>query len=529
MRRFLAIASLVSFLLVSAYTHAAPEAVGIKVYTGDNGVEVAIVQLKAPGKFLIQVTSSRSALDGLVLPYDLSASGENYNTSWRGMSYTFVTSRRPYGGTSEMALTTPNDVSKRQSLVYSEKRSREVVLADLLAKHQKQFKDGSIARFGRFDRLGEQARTEEELAKTARSLGEACGLNVPVGVLWPTITDAQLKSYSVAGYCGAPLEGMESLCRSGAMKGAIQAKVKAFTCQFGDTTKIDLDEKGTFAWTTKPDATNLEEITKNYWRNLPDATPSGEAKPVASSEVPPWGLGRTLGEKEILERTHLCTDGKSAFIALSPDERNLYKIYYGNGKKFARVFENYHNNFFDPRQYNPKGNPNFRGLDMRLYSTVDVDEARKMCSVRCGTRRTELKLLDTKATLDTLLAATIAPPVHDRKPHVLTRDDKGNYYYVDRGNSPNTEKSFRLFTGPRGSLKLRAMTNVISDSKGEIFSTKNGSLRFITGPGGVESTWVQGKKAVKLVAIPVEENFSLIYNELGIYSGERLGTPCDDF
>jgi len=28
--------------------------------------------------------------------------------------------------------------------------------------------------------------------------------------------------------------------------------------------------------------------------------------------------------------------------------------------------------------------------------------------------------------------------------------------------------------------------------------------------------------------VPVEENLPLIYNELGVYTGARLGTPCDD-
>jgi len=29
------------------------------------------------------------------------------------------------------------------------------------------------------------------------------------------------------------------------------------------------------------------------------------------------------------------------------------------------------------------------------------------------------------------------------------------YYYVDRGATPETEKSFRLFVGPHGAMKLQ--------------------------------------------------------------------------
>ena len=70
------------------------------------------------------------------------------------------------------------------------------------------------------------------------------------------------------------------------------------------------------------------------------------------------------------------------------------------------------------------------------------------------------------------------------------------------------------------------MTNVVSDSEGDIFSTKTGSLRLILNKN--ESTWIEGKKQRKLVLVPVEDNARMIYTELGVYTGERLGTPCDD-
>lgn len=70
------------------------------------------------------------------------------------------------------------------------------------------------------------------------------------------------------------------------------------------------------------------------------------------------------------------------------------------------------------------------------------------------------------------------------------------------------------------------MTDVASDSEGEIFATKTGSLRLILGKK--ESAWIQGKKTSPLTLIPVEQNYRMIYTELGVYSGAKLGTPCDD-
>ena len=43
------------------------------------------------------------------------------------------------------------------------------------------------------------------------------------------------------------------------------------------------------------------------------------------------------------------------------------------------------------------------------------------------------------------------------------------------------------------------------------------------------SVWIENtKKRFDLRQVPVEENLPLIYNELGVYEGIRLGTPCDD-
>ncbi len=69
------------------------------------------------------------------------------------------------------------------------------------------------------------------------------------------------------------------------------------------------------------------------------------------------------------------------------------------------------------------------------------------------------------------------------------------------------------------------MTNIVSDSKGEIYSTKHGELRFITATDA--ATWVNGTTKTDLTIVPVEDNVPMIYRDLGVYEGS-LGTPCDD-
>ncbi|HEX8538017.1 MAG TPA: hypothetical protein VF664_11180, partial [Cystobacter sp.] len=64
-------------------------------------------------------------------------------------------------------------------------------------------------------------------------------------------------------------------------------------------------------------------------------------------------------------------------------------------------------------------------------------------------------------------------------------------------------------------------------SEGQIFSTKRGDLRLVV-EREQPSLWIENKKRTELRAVPIEENMPLIYNELGVYTGARLGTPCDD-
>ena len=67
-----------------------------------------------------------------------------------------------------------------------------------------------------------------------------------------------------------------------------------------------------------------------------------------------------------------------------------------------------------------------------------------------------------------------------------------------------------------------------------IFATKSGDLRLVLDKKQMEAgekpvmKWVEGKKEVKLIDVPVENNAPMIYGSLGVYDGEKLGTPCDD-
>lgn len=235
------------------------------------------------------------------------------------------------------------------------------------------------------------------------------------------------------------------------------------------------------------------------------------------------------------EKMVVCADGKSAhYVVVGPHERVIHTVYYGDAKslRFNVVPGEPHGmlsgtSFLDPRFYNKTANPSFRGVDVRNYSDVELDVEKQTCAVRCGAKTMPFTLLPADKAREIVKKATFYPNPQKYVPYALARDDRGTYYYVDHGATEKTEKDFRLFAGAKGTVKPLKMTNVVSDSEGDIFSTPNGSLRLILEKS--ESLWVEGEKRNQLKLIPIQQNLQLIYNDLGVYTGQKLGTPCDDF
>ena len=217
----------------------------------------------------------------------------------------------------------------------------------------------------------------------------------------------------------------------------------------------------------------------------------------------------------------LVSDGKSHYVAFVPFDRDDDRVFYGDGKTFYALpvqgggsegQVKFDVSFVDPRH--PAGYQREFSMDHGKYE------------VQCGERKTALTPVDDKTAADLVGKATFEKSPRKRRAYALARDDRGRYFYVDTGRTPETEKAFKLFVGQKGNLKPQKMTNVVSDSEGDIFSTKTGSLRLILSKN--EGTWIENKKERRLVLVPVEDNVKMIYTELGVYTGERLGTPCDD-
>jgi hypothetical protein len=220
------------------------------------------------------------------------------------------------------------------------------------------------------------------------------------------------------------------------------------------------------------------------------------------------------------DKIKVLSDGKSHYVVIEPFGDLFEGFFYGDGKDFwqQRVFGggSSGNESFDKVYWEPRSHRGHASIDFR----------NNKYSIDCDARETELKPLEAAEANKILGVAKLHKPKWKRQAYALARDNTGKYYYVDRMREPEGNKMFRLFVGPKGGLKMQKMTNVVSDSAGDIFATKTGELRLVLNKG--ESLWQQNKKETKLISLPLDENHVLIYSELGIYTGERLGTPCDD-
>jgi hypothetical protein len=258
------------------------------------------------------------------------------------------------------------------------------------------------------------------------------------------------------------------------------------------------------------------------------------AQPAAKPEV--------IDASAFRDKLLLLTDGKNHYIAVDPASRSDFTFTSGDGKQFAKVRtsgggqsgdERWNISLWDPRMWAGDGQ---LASVMMFNPNANADGGTKPIeyTVTCAKKNTSLSPVPAAEAKKLLAAATFVGPVFTRLPEKLLRDDKGTYYLVDRYRSadPYDRRDFRVFAGPKGGMKLLPLKDIVDDSQGMVLATKNGNLRLVTNADGkLEGKWVQGAASTPLVEIDLSryDSIRMVYNDLGPYTGQRLGTPCDDF
>lgn len=216
------------------------------------------------------------------------------------------------------------------------------------------------------------------------------------------------------------------------------------------------------------------------------------------------------------------TDGEGGYFIMVPGESDT--LFYGDGKTMYK-------------QRVGSAGKNGTKWSMRMWSprvngVADLQVDGAAGTMSCADDEFEITQVDDTEAKKIIAKATFRKHFWKRQAHSLSRDDRGTYYFVDRMQDDLGGKGFRLFAGAKGALKELALTNIVSDSEGEIFASKRGELRFIqdnpVDDTEIKASWIKGEKKIELTTVPLDMNVALIYGELGVYEGS-LGTPCDEY
>ena len=216
----------------------------------------------------------------------------------------------------------------------------------------------------------------------------------------------------------------------------------------------------------------------------------------------------------------LRTDG-GHFVVIEPFNTRSDHFYFGDGKNMYRQ-----RTFSGSQDGTVKFSRSYWAP--RVASNASIDFKDGAWNLECADRKTPLSEVTGDDAAKVLDKGKYHTELWKRQAYHLSRDDHGRYYYVDRLRDEHGGKGYRLFIGMKGKMPLTKLTNIVSDSEGDIFSTKKGDLRFIIDNGeSKDVTWLKGKTKTVLRPVPLYKNIILIYDELGVYEGEDFGTACD--
>jgi hypothetical protein len=108
-----------------------------------------------------------------------------------------------------------------------------------------------------------QPEQEAALTKNVERTNKKCGSGFTAKFDWTGLPSGALKEFSVAGYCGAALDGIERVCEDALGKDAVKQKIKSMTCGFGGERSISLKD-GSLAYTINFNSSNDADFVYAY-------------------------------------------------------------------------------------------------------------------------------------------------------------------------------------------------------------------------------------------------------------------------
>ncbi|MBA3463316.1 MAG: hypothetical protein H0T46_25395 [Deltaproteobacteria bacterium] len=252
-------------------------------------------------------------------------------------------------------------------------------------------------------------------------------------------------------------------------------------------------------------------------------SPVAAAQPAKDSDPKPT----PVDIKALRDKLQVFQDkaGGTYVVFAEPPSGSDAKVFYGTGKQLYEQINTGRSRNGDAWSLNTWA-PRIPDLRPAAITRKDDGTFMRWCDGRDDAVLTEITGDKAKAILDKY---QFLSPALVRRPHLLARDDSGIYYYVDRLDKAHGGKGFRVFVGKKGAMKQLALTDVASDSAGQVFSTKTGDLRLVNTTDNQttpNTRWVKGEKKTDLIKLDTDVNSPLIFKDLGIY--KFTGTLCDN-
>jgi hypothetical protein len=249
---------------------------------------------------------------------------------------------------------------------------------------------------------------------------------------------------------------------------------------------------------------------------------AGGAAPAAAQVRRPAPGDIPIDVSAIRPELEVWTDGDDHFLVFHRDPRERH-LFYGDGETmYAQTTSSRASNQRTGERsisfWSPRTAPD--GLVERGAGAEGIWQ------LRCGDRTTRLTRADPATSARILERARFVEPRWRRHGVALARDESGTFYYVDR-LAPDFGVGYRLFVGKKGRMVERRLSDVVDDSVGLVFYTAAGAL-WIDRSAPPAARWHRGKQRKALRYLPLVDSGTLIWEELGVYRGERLGVPCDD-
>lgn len=106
-------------------------------------------------------------------------------------------------------------------------------------------------------------QNEEGLIQLAAQIKEACQADIDFQVDYASFSEINPQSYSLEGYCGAPVSRLIAWCAGSHMRNHIAERIREVRCQHGEdgTMRLTIDD-GVIHWSVAFNDENSERVVR---------------------------------------------------------------------------------------------------------------------------------------------------------------------------------------------------------------------------------------------------------------------------